>query len=341
MMNNSTVIFKHRRNEILMPYALKAAFFVAISSVGLISLIGNTFVVVLFHRTQYLRTRTNYYITSMAVSDLLFIAADGALYTNSRLSVFGLSVSSFQCKLGKYVSLVSLTVSVENLVMVTVDRFIATVFPMKATLISARIRAVFVFLIWIIPLGVLAPYCYYSRRAENPDEIYLCSTDSGRQLLTSYSIMGFVLLYCAPLVIIIILNFHMMKSLRRTAPVAQENNRCNSIRRRKQNQRVTKVLISIMVLFFVCWTPYYVSTFLFEFDRKVLKGNTQELLYISCQYIFPFISTAVNPLILFTFSTKYRRALKDYLPFAFVQCPLCWSLKQGASKEDVELPDLQ
>jgi len=93
-------------------------------------------------------------------------------------------------------------------------------------------------------LGAFVPLLYYTRNAET-DEINLCSTDSSGLAGTISLIFVFVIFYFVPLIVIIILNVRIMKSLRRTNPVIQGNGQSN--RRQKQNTGVMKILISIIV----------------------------------------------------------------------------------------------
>ena len=316
-MNNSTISFRHDTQILfLVPYAFKVSLSVAISIVALLSVLGNILVIITFVKTQKLRTSPNYYITSMAVSDLLFVVTEWPLFSRSRYSVFGQSLSTFQCKIVNYFGPVSYTVSTESLVLITVDRYIAVVFPLKQAMISGRIRARFILLSWIIPIVGLVPYSYFSRSAE-PTELFLCPTDTGGLTIKIYYILGFVLLYCAPLIIIITLSVRIMKTLRRTNPAIQGNGHSNRIRLQR-NQRIMKILISIIVSFLICWTLYYLSKFLLQILHDVLTRKIQEMVHI-VSYFLPYFSTAVNPLILFTFNTNYRQGLKDCLRPAVVR----------------------
>ena len=160
--------------------------------------------------------------------------------------------------------------------LIAVDRFIAIVFPLKMTVTSGRIRALFIVLSWIIPLGAfLIPLLYCTRNAE-PDEIYLCTADMIGLAGTIYLIVGFVIFYCVPLIVIINLNVPIMKSLRKTNPVIQGNGHSN--RRQKQNRKVMKILISIMVSFLVCWILSYLANFLVQFCKRFLKRKILEML---------------------------------------------------------------
>ena len=102
-----------------------------------------------------------------------------------------------------------------------------------------------------------------------------------------------------------------------------------------------KILISIIVSFLVCWTLTYVAVFLLKFIQHFSnKGNILEWVLIFCPSFLSFLSTAVNPLILFTFSTNYRQALKYCLRIAVGKCRSCFVLQEVAREQTVELSDL-
>lgn len=60
-------------------------------------------------------------------------------------------------------------------------------------------------------------------------------------------------------------------------------------------------------------------------------------------YLIPFVSATANPVILFTFSTNYRQALKNCL--LHVTCVSCANIlrlkKVDAGKADVKTVELQ
>ena len=111
-MNNSALFSSDPGNRLSLAYVFKLVFFVGFSVVALVSVIGNILAITTFLKRKRLWTSTNYYITSMAVSDLLYVVTDGALYASSKHSVFGNSSSSFGCKLGKYCSIILYFVSI-------------------------------------------------------------------------------------------------------------------------------------------------------------------------------------------------------------------------------------
>ena len=312
-MNNSTASFHLYDYNMQVSFAFKAAFYAAISAVTFVSLIGNTLEIITFLKTQNLRTSTNYFITSMAVSDAISVVIHWVLYSRSTYSVFEPSMTFNElpmtmCKLSMFVTYVSYTVSIASLVLISVDRYIAIVLPMKGKTITRRTRAISISITWILAIGIGIPGSYFSRMTTDAERPYFCTTDMSTVAMFALDILFFVLYYFVPLLIITILSSCIIKALRQTNPAIQNNSQIN-IRRAEQSRRVMKILISINFVFVVCWTPAYVVIFLLHY----FEMHVREMLFITCFYFLPVVSGAFNPVILFTFSTNYRYALKQCL----------------------------
>lgn len=95
--------------------------------VAVCAVIGNAFVILVFYRERRLRRRTNYYIISLAIADLLVgllgipfaILASVGLPTNLHGCLFTVSLLVVLC-----------TISIFCLVAVSVDRYWAILHPM-------------------------------------------------------------------------------------------------------------------------------------------------------------------------------------------------------------------
>ena len=313
-MNNSTASFHRYDYNMQVSFAFKAAFYAAISAVTFVSLIGNTLEIITFLKTKNLRTSTNYFITSTAVSDAISVVIHWVLYSRSTYSVFTPSMTFNElpmtmCKLSMFVTYVSYTVSIASLVLISADRFIAIVLAMKAKTITRRTRAISISITWILAFGIGIPGSYFSRMTTDAERPYFCTTDMSSLAMFALDISFFVLYYFVPLLIITILSFCIIKALRRTNPAIQNNSGQINMRRAEQSRRVMKILISINFVFVVCWTPAYVVIFLLQY----FEMHVREMLFITCFYFLPLVSGAFNPVILFTFSTNYRQALKQCL----------------------------
>jgi len=283
--------------------------------ISLLAFMGNLLVTVTFLRTQSLRTNTNYYVVNMAVSDILCSFFNWMLYATEGMLTSRVMIarpsSLVLCKLGMYFRAVSQVVSVLSLVLIAVDRYVAVVFPLKAAKVDRRrVRLSLSISTWIIPVAFGCPYIVYAQVVRVDDHTF-CRLLWDKLAHTIFNAAGFVVFYCTPVMALIVLYTRIVKVLKKR-PSADEGMRRPVInKRRKQHQKITKILISIVVAFFVCWTPLCVYLALKMFDPDLFAKDQCQIMLALFFYVFPSLSTAINPIILFLFSTNYGRALAN------------------------------
>ena len=107
------------------------------------------------------------------------------------------------------------------------------------------------------------------------------------------------------------------------------------------NQKVLKILISIVTAFFVCWTPLCIYLFLRKFYPALFPNDKCSIIAGFAFYVFPSLSTAVNPVILFTFSTNYKEAFKNLCTQCFSLCKCGFDASQPHSQPILSQPNSQ
>ena len=294
-----------------------------ISFVSILALLGNLLVTVVFVMNTTLRTSTNYFIVNMAVSDLLSTLTNWPMYATdgmlSRKYVIEDSMATFVCKFGMYSRAVSQAVSILSLVLIVVDRFFAIVRPFQARRVTKRLRTVLLSFTWIIPLLVLFPYVWFSKiTQEGLQKVCKFSSSWNALELSAFYTVGLLVLYFGPLILITILYSRIMKCLTRARPLDETCQHSIRIQNRQQNQIVMKVFISIVIAFFLCWTPLCVYILLKMVFPSLFAKDTCMLFLGLFYYVFPSLSTAVNPVILFVSSSRFSNPLKKML-----RCPAC------------------
>lgn len=285
-----------------------------ISFVSISAFVGNILVTVAFLMNATLRTSPNYFIVNMAVSDLFSALTVWPLYATegmlSRKQLIDEPLAKIVCKLGLYSRPVSQTVSIVSLVWIVVERFIAIVHPFQVKTLTKRLRAVLLTLTWIISLLIGIPYIPFSKIVHQGQQIF-CRFSWGEKELSIYFSIGFILFYCVPLTTILVLYSRIMKCLNRSRPTADEVQESTTIRNRQQNMAVMKVFLWIVIVFFLCWTPLGVFLLLKLAFPSVYKKDSCLLFAGLFFYIFPSLGSAVNPVILFSSSTNFSKALKE------------------------------
>ena len=118
------------------------------------SFFGNIFIIIIVYKHRESRKTINYFIVNMAVSDLVFplilipVRITVLLTDSWHWRVGGIFGTIF-CKLHFFLFPLSLHVAAQSLVWMSIDRFVAVVFPMKLGLISTKIRTAAIVSTWI------------------------------------------------------------------------------------------------------------------------------------------------------------------------------------------------
>ena len=129
---------------------------VAFCLIIIISLVANSVIVILVCKTPNLKKPINYFIANMASSDLLYplfwipLSLSGLHTSYSFLIVAQLGQAL--CKLVHFFSNVSFVVSIQNLILIAVDRFGAVVFPLRSPLIRSKLCPFFILVTWIFAI---------------------------------------------------------------------------------------------------------------------------------------------------------------------------------------------
>lgn len=323
-MNNSTKIPLNYSSPACSA-VVSTTFTVTLSVISAAAFIGNALVATTFIKTRRLRTSTNYYIVNMAVSDLLCPIFNWPLYASEGMLTPEVLISepwaSPVCKLGMYFRAVSQAVSILSLMLIALDRFVAIVYPLKVIMLNVKVRVILLSMSWVIPILFGLPYALYATVIK-VERYTFCRFLMSDESLTVFNAAGFVVFYIVPLITITVLYSEVLRTLK-TRPLPGELlNDQKTEKRRQQNRRILKILISIVFAFFVCWTPLCIYLFLKKFYPALFPTDKCLFLVGFTFYVFPSVSTAINPVILFVFSTNYNQALKTLLSPIITLCKL-------------------
>lgn len=108
-------------NELNVPYTALEIL------VAIFAIIGNSMVIIVFYRERRLRRRTNYYIVSLALADLL-VGLLGIPF--AIMASIGLPTNLYSCLFTVSLLIVLCTISIFCLVAVSIDRYWAILYPL-------------------------------------------------------------------------------------------------------------------------------------------------------------------------------------------------------------------
>ncbi|XP_022800490.1 neuropeptide FF receptor 1-like [Stylophora pistillata] len=207
----------HSMSSCFNPIARRISESFAYSLLFVVSLAANTFIGIIVYRTKALRTPINILIVNMAISELLhpifmFTRTLVELNMDNYWLISG-HLGQALCKLSHFATDVSTAVSIQSLLLIAVNRFVAVVFPHCYPLISSKRCRFFILVIWIFAMAVHCPYLIAFRVVEYSKGLF-CQWQwkeafgESISLQTYISVMELIVVFCyVPLVVIIILYF--------------------------------------------------------------------------------------------------------------------------------------
>ena len=129
------------------------------------------------YKTPNLRKPINYFIANMASSDLLFPIfwiPWNLSYLHTKYSfLIGGPLGQALCKLIPFFGDVSIVVSIQNLILIAVDRFGAVVFPLRSPLIRSKLCPFFILVTWIVAVAISSPYLFAKSSLNPQRETYV------------------------------------------------------------------------------------------------------------------------------------------------------------------------
>ncbi|CAL4069809.1 unnamed protein product, partial [Meganyctiphanes norvegica] len=283
--------------------------YIVVFSLGLV---GNCFVIAVVFRTPRMRTVTNYFIANLAFADVLVIAF--CLPATLLSNIYNPWVLGWvMCKSVAYVQHVSVSASVNSLVAVSLDRFLAIWFPLKSQITKRRARAIII-LIWIMAIVSAMPnVIYFEIVIYHNSDIELCMEEwPNKESEKLYFLISHLFLcYLLPLVLICIC--YVMIWIKVTTRSVPGETRDAAIMEMQQRSKikVVKMLVVVVIIFMLSWLPLYViftriklgehlGGTLNEFQQQLLGIVTPIAQWLGAS------NSCINPILYAFFNKKYR-----------------------------------
>ena len=295
---------------------------IALCIMFIVSLLGNSLIAVVVYKTPTLRKPINFLIVNMAMSDLLFSSITAPvtfvyLYLHSWAVTEGV-LASITCKVTPYLVDVSILVSTQSLVVITLDRFVAVVFLLRVPLLTSKRCLFFIVSIWVVSMLVAIPHLLANILVEF-DGKFFCLFDwkeglgDGMSMADFYPIFAALFVYF-PSALLIILYATIFTKLK-SQKIPGQGSTYSERQRAKRNRNVLKMVVAIVFTFILCHLPG--TTVVLVFLHKANSLRCTFLIYLQ---ILLFVAySAVNPCICLAFSGNYREGLKKV--FKYFSCP--------------------
>ncbi|XP_012276499.1 pyrokinin-1 receptor-like [Orussus abietinus] len=303
--------------------------YVAIFFTGVI---GNVSTCVVIARNRSMHTATNYYLFSLAISDLLLLISGLPPEMYYIWSHFPYVFGEVFCIIQGFAAETSANATVLTITAFTVERYVAICHPFISHTMSKLSRAVkFVVAIWLLALCLAIPQAIQFGVVYNYDRNGTAIEDSARctvkwEILAHAFETSTLLFFAVPMTIITVLYVLIGIKLRKSKllTAVKRNSVNNSLNHSEYSRRkcaaqrnVIRMLVAVVVAFFICWAPFHAQRLLAVYAQG--SGTPHPgliIVYTTLTYIsgvLYYLSTTVNPLLYSIMSNKFREAFKSML----------------------------
>ncbi|XP_066546015.1 melanin-concentrating hormone receptor 1-like [Amia ocellicauda] len=269
----------------------------------LLGIVGNIIVIFTVFKKSKFRCRSSVpdiFIVNLSVVDLLFLLGMPFLIHQ----LLGNGVWHFgetMCTIITALDTNSQFTSTYILTAMTLDRYLATVYPLT----SARFRtppvAVLVIcILWILSFLSITPVWMYARLIPLSGGVLGCGIrlPNPETDIYWYTLYQFFLAFAVPFTVISVAYRRIL--LRMSSSEALTTQRSARIKTKK----VTRIAITICLVFFCCWAPFYVLQLLqLAIDQPTLSFYYAYRFAISLGYA----NSCLNPFIYIVLCQSFRR----------------------------------
>ncbi|XP_053336458.1 chemerin-like receptor 1 [Clarias gariepinus] len=257
-----------------------------------LGLVGNGVVIWIAGFKMKKTVNTTWYL-SLALSDFIFCATLplNTFYLVTSDWIFG----QFMCKFTSFVMFLNMFSSIFLLVIISVDRCIAVIFPVWAqNQRTIKKASVIVFLAWVFSVSLSVPSLIFRDIQHHLGRTRCHNNYNSHDTHNSISICRFIFGFLMPFLIIIVCYLIIIFKLRR-------NQMAKSL-------KPFKIMTALIWTFFLCWLPYH--TFVLA---ELTHGFSNEIIASGLK-IGTSIASAnsfLNPILYVFMGSDFRQKFKN------------------------------
>lgn len=302
--NYTSFIESYEDDDILNETPWRSAVIAVYSVIILLGFLENFLVLFVLIRNRHLRETTNIFIIGLSMSDILLCLFNLPVQLHYQLTnqwAFGETL----CRVFMPTYAVPVFVSSMSILMIAIDRYMRIVHPLRQHLSCTSAVALLIFIaictsFLVIPVIIQAEYNVIDFPQFNFHRTYCVEIWSSLKLRHIYTAATVSLQFFVPLCATSVLYMKIM---------SVRSQRLSLRKKEKENKnRTNKILISVVLLFSVCWLPWNVFALILEFKPLLIPTRYIKFCDLASK-AFAMSSACINPFLYGWLNGNFRRGL--------------------------------
>ncbi|XP_068186270.1 trace amine-associated receptor 13c-like [Antennarius striatus] len=291
---------------------------VLLSCISVLTVILNLLVIISISHFKQLHTPTNLLLLSLAVSDFLVGILVMPIQIFHRRSCW--FSGNMLCGLYGYSSFFLTSASVGNMVLISVDRYVAICDPLcysrKVTLKRVQLCVGLCWACSVFYNGVIL-----MDFMKNPDRYNSCYGDCVVLITSIKGAVDILVTFVGPVTVIIVLYMRVFvvavsqaRAMRsHVTAITKGSSVCVT---KKSERKAARTLGIVVLVFLMCFCPYYYPSFAGEDNSASLEFSVFALWLLFC-------NSCLNPVVYALFYPWFRRSMKLIVTLQIVKLNSC------------------
>ncbi|XP_019274357.1 pyroglutamylated RF-amide peptide receptor isoform X1 [Panthera pardus] len=327
-----------------LPGRAKLAFVLTSVLIFALALFGNALVVYVVTRSKAMRTVTNIFICSLALSDLLitFFCIPVTMLQNISDTWLG---GAFICKMLPFVQSTAIVTEILTMTCIAVERHQGLVHPfkMKWQYTNRRAFTMLAGVVWLLAVIVGSPMWHVQRLEIKYDFLYekehVCcleewASPAHQKIYTTFIL---VILFLLPLMLMLILYTKIGYELWIKKRVGDcsvfrtiHGKEMSKIARKKK--RAVIMMVTVVALFALCWAPFHIVHMMTEYSNfeKEYDDVTIKMIFAIVQ-IIGFSNSICNPIVYAFMNENFKKNFLSAVCYCIVKETLSPARRHGNS----------
>ncbi|RNA02162.1 Gonadotropin-releasing hormone II receptor [Brachionus plicatilis] len=282
---------------------------------GLSSVFNLTILIMLKKTKSKEQLRIHKFIFNLIIADLIITFITIPLEIGWKYTVYW-KVGDFACRLFQFLRPLGIYLASFIIISLCIDRYYAILYPLKIENHKLRTKAM-IYLSWILSVVCAIPQIFvFSLKIHPVHRWYTQCMDFKFQLTDDspsflkiafvlYQIFVSTITFFLPLLVILITyGYILMEIIGKLKKNKKQKDNINSVILFSKNRKDTiikakrktlKLAITIVIVFLICWTPYYSISVLFWLDPN-MANKIDDRIY-NFLFIFAVSNCLANPLV--------------------------------------------
>ncbi|NXX91997.1 QRFPR protein, partial [Centropus bengalensis] len=303
-----------------LPGRTKVAFVLICVLIFALALLGNCLVLYVVTRSKAMRTVTNIFICSLALSDLLiaFFCVPFTMLQNISSNWLG---GAFACKMVPFVQSTAIVTEILTMTCIAVERHQGIVHPLRMKWQYTNKRAFTMLgIVWLLAVMVGSPMWHVQRLEVKYDflyeKVYVCCLEEWASPIDQKIYTTFILGVCF---LLVFRHFTYQQKLNIAAAVSLtlSSSLCNWV---LQKKRAIVMMVTVVFLFAVCWAPFHVIHMMIEYSNfeKEYDDVTVKMIFAIVQ-IIGFFNSICNPIVYAFMNENFKKNFLSAICFCVVK----------------------